>query len=161
MDARSQLVSAARAAGYRLTLLDGHDDAAAPTPLVVRAHATSAGHYDRQRAVSSRRRAWDGAAQVLCGWFGAQDKHLAKYAEMVNALGYSTLRVQMPPTTVFSLRCGRRVLSAGQGARRLTHSHPCLQCRPPPRLRGGAAALSGRLRPAPGPSRRRLHPAQR
>ena len=79
MDARNKLVSAARAAGYRLTLLDGHDDPDAPTPLV-----------------------------VLVGWFGAQDKHLAKYAELVNSLGYSTLRVQMPPTTTFSLRVGPR-----------------------------------------------------
>jgi hypothetical protein len=64
-------------------------------------------------------------AQVLCGWYGAQDKHLAKYSELVNGLGYHTLRVQMPPATVFSLRCARRLFTQHRAA----HAPPKRRCR--------------------------------
>ena len=39
---------------------------------------------------------------VLAGWFGAQDRHLAKYSEEVGSAGFSTLRVQLPGVGVFA-----------------------------------------------------------
>jgi hypothetical protein len=87
---------------------------------------------------------------VLCGWFGAQDKHLAKYAELVNGLGCHTLRAQMPPATVFSLLCARTHNTQTQHARfpailpltpaSRSHATP-KQPRAAPRLRREAALL--------------------
>ena len=94
------LEAAAARAGYRLTLLPG---AAEHTPLVARARAAAPAPR-AAKPIPGLTRAHP-AHQVLCGWYGCQDKHLAKYSAVVNRLGCHTLRVQMPPATVFSLLC--------------------------------------------------------
>lgn len=39
--------------------------------------------------------------QVLAGWVGAQDRHLAKFSGLLNRAGYATVRGVMPTPAVF------------------------------------------------------------
>lgn len=39
---------------------------------------------------------------MLLGWFGCQDRYLAKYSELLKGLGYSSVRAICPPWRVFS-----------------------------------------------------------
>lgn len=41
-------------------------------------------------------------SQLTLGWYGAQDRHLAKYAALLNKEGYRVLRGTMPGSAVFS-----------------------------------------------------------
>ena len=98
---------------------------------------------------------------MLCGWYGCQDKHLAKYSAVVNALGAHTLRVQMPPITVFSLLCValRALALASRPSRRANARHIRRRIRSPGPRRAFAERLLSFLR-SPGvlpPSRPLLY----
>jgi hypothetical protein len=51
---------------------------------------------------------------VVLGWYGAQDKHVAKYSALLNKRGYPTVRAIMPRTAVFSPFLGPRRRFAAQ-----------------------------------------------
>lgn len=41
--------------------------------------------------------------QVILGWLNSKDKYVRKYADLLKALGYSTLRFSCPATDVMSI----------------------------------------------------------
>jgi hypothetical protein len=40
--------------------------------------------------------------QVVLGWYGSKDRHVAKYSELLNRQGYAAVRAIMPNAAVFS-----------------------------------------------------------
>ena len=63
---------------------------------------------------------------VVLGWFGAQDKHLKKYSDLLEAAGFDTGRCIAPTSVIFGTRASQRTYALQVLSATLTDSAPAL-----------------------------------